>query len=89
MLLKKKNPVLLKDEDGKLFSHIGKAKPSTFDLPKDNHTYGKKVLDDPEPMKYGNQSPNYSRERMGAGHNIRRSVFQTKEFQITEQEGDY
>ena len=39
-LLRFKNPVLLKDEDGK-------TKPSTFDLPPSNHTYGKKVVDDP------------------------------------------
>jgi hypothetical protein len=46
VLLKKKNPLLIKEEDGK-------AKPSTYDLPGENHTYGKKVLDDPEPVKYG------------------------------------
>lgn len=45
-LLRFKNPVLLKDEDGK-------TKPSTFDLPPASHTYGKKVVDDPEPMKHG------------------------------------
>ena len=47
-LMKYKNPVLLKDEDGK-------TKPSTFDLPPDSHTYGKKVVDDPEPVKHGIQ----------------------------------
>ena len=32
--------------------HLGKVKLTTFDLPPNNHTYGKKVLDDPEPFKY-------------------------------------
>jgi hypothetical protein len=29
------------------------VKPSIYDLPEKNHTYGKKVQDDPEPVKYG------------------------------------
>ena len=45
-LIKYKNPVLLKDIEGK-------GKPSVYDLPSNNHTYGKKVVDDPEPVKYG------------------------------------
>jgi hypothetical protein len=46
VLLKKNSPLLIKDQ-------YGKAKPSNYDLPGENHTYGKKVLDDPEPMKHG------------------------------------
>jgi hypothetical protein len=31
----------------------GKVKLSVYDLPNQKHTYGKKVVDDPEPIKYG------------------------------------
>ena len=37
---KLKNPLLLKDEEGKV-------KETTYVLPGDNHAYGKKVVDDP------------------------------------------
>ena len=32
--------------------HLGKVKLTTFDLPPNNHTYGKKIVDDLEPVKY-------------------------------------
>ncbi len=37
---KLKNPLLLKDEEGKV-------KESTYHLPSEKHTYGKKIQDDP------------------------------------------
>ena len=32
---------------------IGKVKQTVYDLPHEQHTYGKKVVDDPEPVKHG------------------------------------
>ena len=32
--------------------YLGKVRQTTYDLPGDKHTYGKKVVDDPEPIKY-------------------------------------
>lgn len=63
-LIKYKNPVILKDEAGKQKSKVGKTKLSIYDLPAENHTYGKKVVDDPEPMKYGKAKNKFSGEWM-------------------------
>jgi dTDP-4-dehydrorhamnose 3,5-epimerase-like enzyme len=30
----------------------GKVRQTVYDLPEQNHTYGKKVKDDPDPIKY-------------------------------------
>jgi dTDP-4-dehydrorhamnose 3,5-epimerase-like enzyme len=35
-----KNTLLVKDEEGKV-------RQTTYDLPEDKHTYGKKIIDDP------------------------------------------
>lgn len=51
-LIKYKNPVLIKDEEGNSRCNLGKVKQTTYDLPGDHHTYGKKIVDDPEPIKY-------------------------------------
>lgn len=32
---------------------LGKVRETTYDLPGANHSYGKKVIDDPEPIKDG------------------------------------
>ena len=32
---------------------VGKVKQTVYDLPQESHTYGKKVVDDPEPVKHG------------------------------------
>ena len=32
---------------------VGKVKQTVYDLPGESHTYGKKVNDDPEPVKHG------------------------------------
>ena len=33
--------------------YAGKVKQTVYDLPGEHHTYGKKVVDDPEPIKHG------------------------------------
>ena len=33
--------------------YAGKVKQTVYDLPAEHHTYGKKVVDDPEPIKHG------------------------------------
>ena len=47
MLVKHKNPLLIKDEDGKSNIILGQVKQSTYDLPSDKHIYGKKIIEDP------------------------------------------
>jgi len=32
--------------------NVGKVKQTIYDLPGQNHAYGKKVKDDPEPIKH-------------------------------------
>lgn len=32
--------------------YVGKVRETIYDLPAENHAYGKKVKDDPEPIKY-------------------------------------
>ena len=34
-------------------NHPGKVKQTIYDLPPEAHSYGKKVVNDPEPMKHG------------------------------------
>lgn len=46
-LITYKNPILVKDQDGNYQIILGKVKMTTYDLPSENHTYGKKVVDDP------------------------------------------
>lgn len=43
---------MIKDEEGNSHNSIGKVRQTIYDLPGEHHTYGKKVVDDPEPIKY-------------------------------------
>ena len=52
-LIKYKNPVLIKDQEGIYKLTLGQVRQTTYDLPTEGHTYGKKVKDDPEPVKDG------------------------------------
>lgn len=76
-LIKYKNPVLIKDEEGKV-------KQTTYDLPGEKHTYGKKNVDDPTSIKNGNFILLFSCQRVGRRGRGRRKRLKAEEFQIAE-----